>query len=117
MKLKHLLITATLSLSCVATSSFADYCDDTLGNVVGGALEGGLVGTGLGAIADGREGAKRGAQIGAAVGAIDGLIEGEIKRDRCKRDMQDLEDGLIMDELDDRAVEDAIADDIIFNGY
>jgi outer membrane lipoprotein SlyB len=115
MKLKHLLLTATLALTCVATSSYADYCDDTLGEMVGGALEGGLVGTGLGAIADGREGAIRGAQIGAAAGAIDGLIEGEIKRDRCQRDMRDLEDGLIMDELDYMAIEDAIADDIIFN--
>ena len=47
MKLKNLLLTATLALTCVATSSYADYCDDTLGEMVGGALEGGLVGTGL----------------------------------------------------------------------
>ncbi|MCG9739977.1 hypothetical protein L1D32_17575 [Shewanella insulae] len=109
MKFKPLLL--ALSLSAASGFAMADYCDDTLGDVVAGAIDGGLVGTAAGAIADGGEGAKRGAAIGGAIGAIDGLVEGEVKRDRCKRDLEDIEDAIIEQEFEDAYIEDVIFDD------
>ncbi len=113
MKIKTLAVIAgisCISLTVPAYANYDDYCGDTLGDVVGGAVEGGLIGTGIGAIADGGNGASRGAEIGAAVGAIDGLVEGEVKADRCKRDLRDLDDDIAEDDLDRAEIEDSLDD-------
>ncbi|RJG50505.1 hypothetical protein [Motilimonas pumila] len=96
-----------------AIASYDDHCDNTFGHVVEGTVTGSLVGGGVGVIADGHEGAKRGAAVGAIAGAVDGLVEGEVRRERCRRDMRDLEDAIIEQAAEDIAVEDIIINDAI----
>ncbi|GEA49411.1 hypothetical protein VIN01S_02150 [Vibrio inusitatus NBRC 102082] len=102
-----------LGCEAKANNQYDDYCDQVLGDSVEGAVVGGIAGAGLGAISDGKEGAKRGAAIGTVAGTIDGLVDGVEKRERCRRDMQDLEEVYWDNEIDDSLIERELIDSVI----